>query len=143
MERRVVLLVVLGVHLVAALVHGGTHALVPVELPPWQNALVLVTVFVGPLVGAALALRDHPLGIPLFTLSMAGGLLLGVALHFLVEGQPDHVGAVPESVWRLPFQLSAAGLAVTPAVGTAVGAWCWRIVSEGSEGGENETAEPT
>jgi hypothetical protein len=83
------------------------------------------TVFVGPAVGVALLWRGHPLGPPLFTLSMAGAVLLGGSLHFLVDN-PDHVHAIPAGPWRLPFRVTAAGVAVTPAIGTAVGLWYWR-----------------
>jgi len=104
MDRHVVLSAVLGLHLAVAVVHGTSHALIPVALPPWQNALVVGSVFVGPILGVGLALRGHPLGLPLFTLSMAGALLLGGSLHFLVEN-PDHINAIPKSRWRLPFQV--------------------------------------
>lgn len=125
MDRRLALLAVLGAHLAVALFHGGTHTLLPVVLAPWQNLPVLGTVFVGPVVGVALAWREHPLGIPVFTAAMAGALLLGVILHFLVEN-PDHVHAIPHGQWQLPFQASAVGVTVTEGLGIAVGAWYWR-----------------
>lgn len=128
MDRRLILSVVLGLHLAIAIVHGTSHALIPVPLPPWQNVLVLGAVFVGPVVGVGLTLRGHPLGIPLFTVSMLSALLLGGVLHFLVEN-PDHIHMIPEGQWRLPFRMSAAGVAVMPAVGTVVGAWYWRTRS--------------
>jgi hypothetical protein len=77
-----------------------------------------------PLAGVVLALRDHPLGLPTFATAMAGALAFGVTFHLLVEN-PDHVHAVPEDPWRLPFQATALGLVVTDAAGTAVGAWYW------------------
>lgn len=128
MDRRLILSVVLAFHLAVAIVHGASHALLPVPLPPWQNVLVLGAVFIGPIVGVALTLRGHPLGLPLFTISMFGALLLGGILHFLVEN-PDHIHTIPEGRWRLSFQVSAVGVAVMPAVGTAVGAWYWRTRS--------------
>lgn len=125
MTRRIVLLAVLGIHLTVAIAHGTTHALVPVVLPPWQNAIVLGTVFIGPVAGVGLALRGHPIGLPLFTASMVGALLVGGVLHFLVEN-PDHVYAVPDSPWRVVFQASALGVAILPAIGAGVGLWYWR-----------------
>jgi ABC-type xylose transport system permease subunit len=113
-----------GLHLLAALVHGSAHALVPVTLAPWTNALVLATVFVGPVAGVWLDRRGHPLGVPLFTVTMAGALVLGGVLHFLVAG-PDHVDAVPPGPWRLPFRASAATLLASEALGVAVGARRW------------------
>lgn len=113
-----------GLHLLVALVHGSAHALVPVTLAPWANALVLATVFVGPLVGVALDRRDHPLGAPLFTVTMAGALVLGGVLHFLVAG-PDHVHSIPPGPWRLPFRASATALLASEVLGVAVGARRW------------------
>jgi len=128
MDQRLTLSVVLAFHLAVAIVHGTSHALLPVPLPPWQNVLVLVAVFIGPIVGVVLALRGHSLGLPLFTISMLSAFLLGGVLHFLVEN-PDHIHMIPEGRWRLPFRMSAAGVAVMPAVGTVVGAWYWRTRS--------------
>lgn len=125
MDRRIILLVVLGIHLIVAVAHGTTHALIPVVLPPWQNAIVVGTVFIGPVAGVGFALRRHPIGIPLFTVSMVGALLVSGILHFLIEN-PDHVHAVPVSPWRFAFQASAVGVAILPAIGTGVGLWYWR-----------------
>ena len=124
MNRDRILTAVLGIHLAVALVHGGTHALVLVALPAWQNVLVLATVFVGPIVGVALVRRGHPLDLGLFTVTMAGGLVLGGVLHFLVEN-PDHIHAVPANQWRYAFQLSAMGVAITGILGTVAGVWAW------------------
>jgi hypothetical protein len=129
MDRDVVVTIVLVLHLTVALIHGSTHALLPVVLAPWQNALVLGTVFVGPVVGVVLVRRAHPLGLPLFTATMAGGLLLGGVLHFTIEN-PDHVHVIPHGPWRVPFQGSAVGVAVTSAIGTAVGVRYWRNRSQ-------------
>lgn len=124
MDRRVVLLAALVVHLAVASAHGLTHSLVPVHLPAWLNAIVAATTFVGPLAGAVLAWREHPLGVPLFTLSLAGALLVGGVLHFGIE-TPDHVHAIPAGPWRVPFQVSAVGVALTETVGTAIGGRYW------------------
>lgn len=124
MDRAVGLAGALGLHLLAALVHGSAHALLPVGLPAWADALVLATVFVGPIAGVWLDRRGHRVGLPLFTLSMAGALLLGLTLHFVVPGA-DNVATLPVDPWRLPFRVSAVAVAVTPALGAAVGAWYW------------------
>jgi ABC-type xylose transport system permease subunit len=123
-DRRVVLLAVLVAHLAVATSHGVSHGLIPVNQPAWQNALVLLTTFLGPTVGGLLAWRDHPLGVPLFTVSIAGALLVGGLLHFVLES-PDHVHAVPQHPWRLPFRVSAGALLVTDALGTVVGLRFW------------------
>lgn len=138
MERRVALAVVLGVHLLAAVAHGLTHGLIPVWLPPWQNGLVLLTTFVAPAVGMALAWRDHPLGTPVFTLGVASALVLGLTLHAVVES-PDHLAAVPPGPWQLPFRMTAVALAVIDGVGVGVGAWYWRTPARGGSAGTDAT----
>lgn len=124
MNRERVLSGVLGIHLAVALIHGSAHGLAPVPQPPWQNLLVLATVFVGPIAGVALTWRDHPLGVPVFTVSMVAGMVLGGTLHFLVEN-PDHIENVPANQWRPLFQASAVGLAITGPLGTVAGVWAW------------------
>ena len=121
---------VLVLHLAAATTHGLTHGLVPVPLPPWQNALVLATTFLGPVVGVVLARRGHRFGVPLFTVSMAAAFVLGVVLHFVVES-PDHVHAVPAGPWQLPFQVTAVGVAISTVLGSVVGFW---VLQGGSTG---------
>jgi ABC-type xylose transport system permease subunit len=123
-DRRVVLSAALVAHLVVAAAHGATHSLIPVHLPAWLNVVVVVTTFLGPVAGVALAWREHPLGVPLFTASLAAALLVGGALHFGFES-PDHVHAVPAGRWRPSFRASAVGVAVTEAVGVAVGGRYW------------------
>lgn len=124
MDRTLILPAVLGLHLAVAITHGATHGLLGVGLPAWENALVLLTTFLGPIAGVALERRGHWLGIPLFTVSMAAALALGGLLHFLVEN-PDNVGALPHDPWRLPFQVSAVAVAATPAAGVVAGGWAW------------------
>lgn len=124
MERRVALVGVLGLHLAVAVAHGAAHELVPVWLSAELNALVALTTFLGPVAGVALAWRGHRLGVPLFTVSLAGAFLLGLVLHFLVEN-PDHVQAVGAGPWQLSFQATAFAVGLTAALGTVVGARYW------------------
>lgn len=133
MDRRVALSGVLGLHLLAAVAHGTTHGFVPVWLTVEQNVVVALTTFVGPVAGVALDRRGHPLGLPLFTLSMAGALLVGGGLHFVVEN-PDHVGAIPAGPWRVPFQLSAGGVGLTAALGAVIGGGYWFGRRDGHDG---------
>lgn len=119
---------VLGLHLAVAVAHGSAHGLAPVPQPPWQNVLVLTTVFLGPIAGVALLRRGHSLGIILFTVTMAAGLLLGGILHFLVEN-PDHVNRVPRNQWRPLFEASAWGVFLTRIIGTVAGTWAWYMGS--------------
>lgn len=124
------LLGALGLHLAASTAHGLTHGLVPVDLAPWQDAVVLATTFVGPVAGAAYWLRGGEdasfaprLGLAVFTGSLVTALTFGVYFHFVVWN-PDHVHAVPTDPWRLPFQASAVVVAAGNALATAVGFWC-------------------
>lgn len=60
MDRRVTITVAaMGVHLLAHLAHGIVHGLIPVWLIPVQLAVVVGVVFLGPLVGVGLLLRDY------------------------------------------------------------------------------------
>lgn len=132
MKRKPLLEAVLVIHLTAALVHGGTHALVPVPLTQWQNVLIAGSVFVGPFVGVILARRGHSLGLPLFTVSMVVAFVVGTSLHFIVDN-PDHIHAIPDGEWRLPFRATAGGVSVTPALGTIAGVHLWRTRRRTSE----------
>ncbi len=58
-------------------------------------------------------------GLLLFS-SMLAALLFGVIFHYVLPG-PDHVASVPAGPWQLPFQLSAVLLALSEAIGAAVG----------------------
>jgi len=135
---RRVLVAALLVHLAASGLHGLTHGLVPVDLAPWQDAVVVTTTFVGPVAGVALALRGRrigprgsELGLAVFTASMAGALAFGAYFHFLVWN-PDHVHAVPADPWRVPFQASAVAVALANALG--VGSGVWALTRDASAG---------
>jgi hypothetical protein len=114
----------LAVHLVVALAHGATHGLVPVTLPAWQNAVVIATVFVGPVLGLVLDRNGNPAGVPLFTATMAAAFLVGATLHLVVEN-PDHLRQIPADPWRQPFQVTGLAVVATPAVGAVLGARRW------------------
>ena len=125
MGRRVNLTAMLVLHLSVAAFHGATHSLVPVGLPAWQNAIIVGTTFAGPILGVVLVWRRHPLGVPLFTVTITGAFLVGGYLHFVLDN-PDHIHAIPASPWRLPFQVSSVAVATTEAVGTVLGSWYWQ-----------------
>jgi|AntRauTorcE11898_2_1112593.scaffolds.fasta_scaffold03330_2 hypothetical protein len=124
MDRRLVLVALVALHLVVAGTHGVTHSLVPVWLSPEASVLVLATTFLGPVVGVVLAWRSHPVGVPLLAVSMLGAFLTGGILHFVVA-TPDHVHAIPAGPWRIPFQASAVAVAATSALGTVASTWAW------------------
>lgn len=125
MDRRLALPALLIVHLGAAIFHGYSHTIVPVRLPTTLNMIVLLTVFIVPVVGVILARQDHWLGLPLFTVSMIGALLVGGVLHFIIEN-PDHVNQVPASQAGQLFEQSALAVLVTPLIGAIYGAISWQ-----------------
>ena len=74
----------------------------------------------GPLVALWMVWTGRPFGPELYLLTMAGSLVFGLVNHFVIES-PDHVSHITSATWRLPFQLSAAALAVLEAAGTLLG----------------------
>jgi hypothetical protein len=54
--------------------------------------------------------------------SMAGALIFGLAFHFLVSG-PDNVFTLNPGAGREAFRFSATLVALTEALGCAVGLW--------------------
>lgn len=116
-------------HLLVSLAHGVPHETIPIPLPVWLDATIALTVVVLPVAAVALLWRGATrVGAALFTLSAAGALLVGVALHFVIPG-PDNVAATPAGPWQVPFHLTAIGVAVVDAFATAAGAWVWRTAA--------------
>ena len=102
-----------------ALAHVGEQA----TLSPLGMLFVAVVIGAGPLAALALILyRRLWTGAALLCASMLGALIFGVVSHYVIPSS-DHVAHVPAGAWQLPFQLTAALLVITEALGTAVGAW--------------------
>ena len=119
MLRRAAIVIVVA-HLAVSLFHGAAHSGAVVALTPLQNAFVWIVIMAGPLVALWLIWTGRRFGPELLALTMGGSLVFGIVNHFVVES-PDHVAHITSAAWRLPFQLSAAGLALLEAAGTAVG----------------------
>jgi hypothetical protein len=117
---RVAAIVIVVTHLAVSLLHGAAHSGAAVLLSPLQNAFVWIVILAGPLIALLLILARRPFGPELLALTMGASLVFGIVNHFVIES-PDHVGHITSDAWRLSFQLSAAGLAVLEAAGTAVG----------------------
>lgn len=116
-------------HLLVSLAHGVPHIALPIPLATWLDVVIALTVAGLPVAGFLLLWRGPSrAGAALFTLSVAAALLIGVLLHVVVPG-PDNVATVPDGPWRLPFRLTAVGVAAVDGVATAAGAWTWRSVS--------------
>lgn len=113
-----------GAHVVAAVAHGVVHETIPVHLPGWQTAIVVLAVFVGPLVGAGLVTAGRRrTGGALIAVSLTAAFGFELFAHFVVPN-PDHVGAV--SSHQTAFTATALLAIATDAIGILVGAWCWR-----------------
>lgn len=113
--------VLLLLHLVATLVHTGSHVGTGIFLGPLIDSLTILTVYVLPILGFGLLWRGTTrTGAVVFTIGMAGSLLLGGTFHYLLH-TPDHVAQIPAGPWQAPFRLTALATAVTDSFGTAVG----------------------
>jgi hypothetical protein len=108
------------VHLAVSLVHGAAHSGAAVPLSALQNVFVWVVILAGPLAALWMIRTGRPLGPELLALTMGGSLVFGIVNHFVIESA-DHVAHITSDAWRLPFQVTAVGLALLEAAGTAVG----------------------
>ena len=117
---RTVATVIVVAHLAVSLLHGAAHSGAGVALSALQNAFVWIVILAGPLVALWMIWTGRRFGPELLALAMGGSLVFGIVNHFVIES-PDHVAHIVSEAWRQPFQLSAAGLAILEAAGTAVG----------------------
>ncbi|MFB6075468.1 MAG: hypothetical protein ABEJ89_10690 [Haloarculaceae archaeon] len=115
MDRRVRLLALgVGVHLAAALAHGGVHGLLPVGLTDWQTATVVLALVAGPLAGLGVAVAGRlTAGASLVAASLVIALAFEALAHFVLVS-PDNVGRVSagHGVFIWTALLSLAGDAV-------------------------------
>ncbi len=107
-------------HLLVSAAHGAAHTAMQIGLSSWQNAYVLIVITVLPLVSGVLIWRYRGSGFFLLFASMLGSLIFGVYYHFILSG-PDNVAHLGQHSWALPFQVSAAILALTEIAGAAIG----------------------
>jgi hypothetical protein len=112
--------IIVVAHLAVSLVHGAAHSGAAVPLSALQNVFVWVVTLAGPLAALWMIRTGRPLGPELLALTMGGSLVFGIVNHFLIESA-DHVAHITSDGWRLPFQVTAVGLALLEAAGTAVG----------------------
>ena len=109
-------------HLLVSTVHGVAHGKLGIELSPAQKIFVLVVITLAPLIAMVLLLlRAFAAGAGLLVFSMTGALVFGVLYHFILISS-DHIMHVPRMIWSLPFQLTAAMLAIIEAAGILIGA---------------------
>ncbi|PSP90344.1 hypothetical protein BRC87_06000 [Halobacteriales archaeon QS_4_66_20] len=93
-RARSLLVAVVAGHVVLSGVHGMAHATIPVAVPGWQYGYAAVVIFVAPVAGAALVVRNRPvLGGWLLVVSGLAALGFEGLAHFVVSNS-DHVSAV-------------------------------------------------
>lgn len=120
--REAVLAAVVLTHLGICLVHGFAHARAGVALSQASTLFVFGVILAGPVLGLVVQRVAYPrAGAWIVAATMAGALVFGLWNHFLVHGA-DHVSQVA-APWGTLFATTAALLAVTETLGTAVGAW--------------------
>ena len=117
--RRAGITIVL-LHVLITVVHSMAHSALYIYMSNWQNAYILIVIVVLPVVAALLLWRRRKGAYLILFVSMLGSLLFGGYYHFVAPG-PDNVAFLTDHTWTLPFQISAALLAVTEAAGTIVG----------------------
>jgi MFS family permease len=108
------------VHTVVMLVHGVAHMRLNVALSPWASIYVLGIAGIGPIAGLLLLRSSRKrTGATILLTTMIGALLFGLWKHFIAHGA-DHVMHLQAGPWRLPFQATAALLAVSEAAGAVI-----------------------
>ena len=111
---------VVVIHLLVSIVHGMAHDGAKIYLSAAGNAFVYSVILAGPLAALGLIWFRQRFGAEVLAATMAGSLVFGVVMHFVIAG-PDHVSHVASDTWRLPFQVTAALLAITEAAGFLIG----------------------
>lgn len=108
-------------HLAIAIVHGRAHTGAQVPLPLAGTLFVYIVILAGPLVGLGVSRWRPRAGAWIVAACMSGALVFGLVNHFILDGL-DHVEhVVPE--WRSLFGVTATLLAISEAVGAAIGVW--------------------
>ena len=109
------------IHLVINLLHGRAHTELRIGLSSFQLLFVVGVILIGSLLALALLwTRRQRLGLVLLTASMAGACVFGLYYHFVVPS-PDHVAHVPQGYWGDLFRMTAVLLALSEALGAALG----------------------
>jgi|SRR5581483_11724974 len=115
--------ILVWLHLLIVIVHGLSHVINHVNQSILSYAFIIVVILAAPLL-ALLLLSTRRLrpGALVLTVSMLGSLLFGVLNHFMIPGA-DNVAQVMPGVWQTVFLLTSILLAISEAIGTAIGLW--------------------
>jgi len=119
-----------ALHFAANLAHGGVHQGPPVPLSTVQTGFVVVVVTIGPLASLWLLRTDRPtFGWATLAAVLLASFVFGAAFHYVLA-TPDHVANVPAGTWKLPFEATAALVAVVDGGGAIAAAW-YAVTSAG------------
>lgn len=123
---------IVGAHYAVNAAHGVAHGGVPVPLTTTQTAFVVLVVALGPLLSLWLLREDRrTVGWGSLAAFLTASLLFGLLFHYVVAS-PDHVANVPAGAWKLPFEATAAVVALVDGVG-AVAALRFAARARGEE----------
>ena len=112
--------ILVALHFIVSVAHGAAHLDLHIDLNTWQTVYVLAVITASPLVSGFLLWRGARNGFLLLLLSMLGSLIFGGYYHFIATGA-DNVSALGIHAWSVPFQITAALLALTEAAGALIG----------------------
>ena len=114
---------IIVLHVAVAATHGAAHSTLNIVMNGWQNAYILVVIFLLPLVAGYLIWKRARAGYLILFLSMLGALLFGGYYHFVLVGA-DNVGTVGHHAmtsWAQLFEVSAVLLALVEFAGVVAG----------------------
>jgi hypothetical protein len=117
-------IVIVVVHLLVSIPHGGAHSDLHIQPTRWQNVYILGVITILPFVSLIVIWEKRHLGFLLLLLSMVGSFIFGVFYHFIAAG-PDNVASLPSHPAAHTFQWTAIALAITEAAGFVVGLIGW------------------
>ena len=114
---------IIGLHVMVTGAHGAAHSTLKILMNGWQNAYILVVIFLLPLVAGYLIWKRVRGGYLILFLSMLGALVFGGYYHFVLAGA-DNVSTVAHHAshsWAQVFQVSAVLIALVESAGVVAG----------------------
>jgi len=116
-------LAVVTFHFVIVVLHSIAHQILPVPATPAQLAFIVPVIIVAPIVAGFMLLKFETAGMLLLAASMLGSFVFGLYYHFIAD-TIDHVAHVTQMqpvLWSQMFQATSYLLAISEALGAAVG----------------------
>jgi len=124
--NRILITILVAIHLVASIWHGGAHSGLAIFLPPAKNVFIYVVILIAPVVSAGLIwTRYSSIALWVFTLAMLASFLFG-AYHHYVLISPDNIGHLPAGSPESHSQFinSAAVIALVELAAALYGMFC-------------------